>query len=59
MYHYKGNRSFPLAGLGLQYQTAKSTQFYGNISQAYRPYIYANITPATQLDKIDPDLKRQ
>jgi Fe(3+) dicitrate transport protein len=54
---YKGNKSFPLAGLGLQYQASKSTQFYANISQEYRPYLYANITPATQLDKIDPDLK--
>ncbi|HEX5150869.1 MAG TPA: TonB-dependent receptor [Parafilimonas sp.] len=54
---YSGKRNFPLAGLGLQYQAARSVQFYGNISQAYRPYIYANITPATQLDKIDPDLK--
>lgn len=55
--NYKGSRSFPLAGLGLQYQTTKTIQLYGNISQAYRPYIYANITPATQLDKVDPDLK--
>jgi Fe(3+) dicitrate transport protein len=54
---YGQNRSFPLAGLGLQYQTLKTVQFYANISQAYRPYLYANITPATQLDKIDPDLK--
>lgn len=34
---YKNKRSFPLAGVGLQYQTSKSTQFYANISQAYRP----------------------
>ncbi|SFQ34082.1 TonB-dependent receptor family protein [Parafilimonas terrae] len=54
---YKGKRSFPLAGLGLQYQVAKTVQVYGNISQAYRPYIYANITPATQLDQVDPNLK--
>ncbi len=54
---YKNKRTFPLGGVGLQYQLAKSTQFYANISQAYRPYLYANITPATQLDKIDPNLK--
>ncbi len=54
---YKARRSFPLAGLGLQYQTPKTTQLYANVSQAYRPYIYANITPATQLDVIDPNLK--
>jgi Fe(3+) dicitrate transport protein len=54
---YKQNRSFPLAGLGLQYQTWKTVQLYANVSQAYRPYLYTNITPATQLDKIDPNLK--
>ncbi len=54
---YKQKRSFPLAGLGLQYQTSKTVQLYANVSQAYRPYLYANITPATQLDKIDPNLK--
>lgn len=54
---YKQKRNFPLAGLGLQYQLNKTVQLYGNISQAYRPYLYSNITPATQLDKIDPNLK--
>ena len=54
---YKNQRNFPLAGLGLQYQTTRATQLYANISQAYRPYLYANITPATQLDQIDPNLK--
>ena len=55
--NYKGKRDFPLFGAGLQYQASSSTQFYGNISQAYRPYLYANFTPATQVDKIDPSLK--
>lgn len=54
---YKQQRNFPLVGLGLQYQLNKTIQLYGNISQAYRPYLYSNITPATQLDKIDPNLK--
>lgn len=54
---YKGDRNFPLLGLGLQYQTSTSTQLYGNISQAYRPYLYANVTPADRVDKIDPSLK--
>jgi Fe(3+) dicitrate transport protein len=55
--HYKGNRSFPLFGAGLQYQLNKIAQLYGNISQAYRPFLYANITPADRVDIIDPDLK--
>lgn len=54
---YKQNRNFPLAGLGLQLQMPGNLQLYANISQAYRPYLYANITPASRLDKIDPELK--
>ncbi len=54
---YKGNRTFPLFGIGLQLQATKSTQLYGNISQAYRPYLYANVTPADQIGVIDPNLK--
>ena len=55
--HYRGDRSFPLFGAGLQYQVGRNSEVYGNISQAYRPYLYANITPADQLGIIDPDLK--
>jgi Fe(3+) dicitrate transport protein len=54
---YRSNRSFPLFGTGLQYQVNKTTQLYSNFSQAYRPYLYANVTPADRLDKIDPALK--
>ncbi|WP_158829151.1 hypothetical protein [Mucilaginibacter lacusdianchii] len=54
---YKGNRNFPLFGTGLQYQLTHYTQLYGNVSQAYRPYLYANVTPADQLGVIDPNLK--
>ncbi|SHG81131.1 Fe(3+) dicitrate transport protein [Chryseolinea serpens] len=54
---YKGNRTFPLFGTGLQYQVSTGTQLYGNISQAYRPFLYANITPADQIGQIDPNLK--
>lgn len=54
---YKGKRIFPLFGAGLQYQLNQATQLYGNISQAYRPYLYANITPADRVDVVDPNLK--
>lgn len=54
---YSGKRSFVLAGSGFQYQSGKETQVYANISQAYRPYLYSFITPATQIGVIDPDLK--
>ncbi len=54
---YKGKRNFPLFGAGLQYQVNSVSQLYGNISQAYRPFLYANVTPSTQVDQIDPNLK--
>ncbi|WP_184544876.1 TonB-dependent receptor family protein [Mucilaginibacter sp. FT3.2] len=54
---YKGNRNFPLFGTGLQYQLHNGSQFYGNISQAYRPYLYAAVTPADNLTIIDPNIK--
>ncbi len=54
---YKGSRSFPLFGTGLQFQVNSSSQLYGNISQAYRPFLYANVTPADRVDVIDPNLK--
>ncbi len=54
---YQSTRSFPLFGTGLQYQVNNATQLYSNFSQAYRPYLYANVTPADRLDKIDPSLK--
>lgn len=55
--NYKGNRHFPLFGAGLQYQVNRRSQLYGNISQAYRPYLYSSITPADRVDIIDPNLK--
>ncbi len=54
---FAGKRNFLLFGTGLQYQLTDDTQLYGNISQAYRPYLYANITPADQLGIVDPNLK--
>jgi Fe(3+) dicitrate transport protein len=54
---YKGKRDFPLFGMGLQYQLNHYSQLYGNVSQAYRPYLYASVTPADRLDMIDPNLK--
>jgi Fe(3+) dicitrate transport protein len=54
---YTGRRNFMLSGMGLQYQASKGTQLYGNISQAFRPYLYASITPADQVGVIDPNLK--
>jgi Fe(3+) dicitrate transport protein len=54
---YAGKRNFPVFGAGLQYDLNASSQLIANISQAYRPYLYANVTPADRLDKIDPSLR--
>ncbi|HRI22799.1 MAG TPA: TonB-dependent receptor, partial [Panacibacter sp.] len=54
---YKGKRNFPLFGAGLQYQVNQYSQIYANASQAYRPYLYANATPADRVDKVDLGLK--
>ena len=53
---YNGKRTFPLFGTGLQY-SMKTGELYGNISQEYRPYLYANVTPADRLDVVDANLK--
>lgn len=54
---YKNDRNFPLFGTGLQYQFNDGNQLYGNISQAYRPFLYAAVTPADQLTIVDPNMK--
>jgi Fe(3+) dicitrate transport protein len=51
------SRNFPLFGAGLQYQVSNSNQLYGNVSQAYRPYLYAAVVPADQLTVVDKDIK--
>jgi Fe(3+) dicitrate transport protein len=47
----------PLAGLGVQFQTTKSTNIYGNISEAYEPTNYSNLTPIGVASQTDPNLK--
>ena len=54
---YQGDRHFPLFGTGVQYSVGRSAEVYGNVSQAYRPYLYASVTPADRIDQVDPGLK--
>ncbi|NHM06662.1 TonB-dependent receptor [Flavobacterium sp. CYK-4] len=49
-------RSQPLFGLGLEYKL-RTTNFYTNISQAYRPVLFSDLTPPAVTDVIDPNLK--
>ena len=51
------NRSIPLFGLGIEYKVAGNTNVYANISQAYRPIDYSQLTPIGVTSKIDPNLK--
>lgn len=47
----------PLFGLGLEYKTTSYTNLYANITEAYRPISYSELTPIGVTSKIDSDLK--
>jgi Fe(3+) dicitrate transport protein len=49
-------RNKPLLGLGLEYKW-KKTNVYANISQAFRPVLFSDLTPTAVIDVIDPNLK--
>jgi Fe(3+) dicitrate transport protein len=51
------DRSFALLGVGSQFTTTPTTNIYANISQAYRPVTYDQLTPFGSATKIDPNLK--
>jgi Fe(3+) dicitrate transport protein len=47
----------PLFGIGLEYKL-KQTNFYANISQAYRPVLFGDLNPSSNItDVVDPNLK--
>ncbi|RXR33504.1 TonB-dependent receptor [Flavobacterium piscinae] len=50
------SRSQPLFGLGMEYKFT-STNIYANITQAYRPVLFSDLTPPAVTDVIDPNLK--
>lgn len=47
----------PLFGVGLEYKTTVYSNLYANISQAYRPISYSELTPIGVTSKIDSQLK--
>jgi Fe(3+) dicitrate transport protein len=53
----KRNRGFFLAGVGAEYHLNTQTEIYANISQAYRPMQFAELTAPPGSDVIDPNLK--
>lgn len=50
------SRSQPLFGLGLEYKF-RTTNIYANITQAYRPVLFSDLTPPAVTDVIDPNLE--
>lgn len=51
------SRSFLLAGIGAEFHLTKTTEFYANYSQAYRPIQFANLQAPPTTDVVDPELK--
>ncbi len=51
------NRTYSLAGIGLEFKPSGNSSIYGNISQAYRPIDYNQLEPFGVAAKIDPNLK--
>ncbi len=49
-------RSFLLFGAGAEYHVSPTTEFYTNISQAYRPVLISDLTPPATTDIIDQNL---
>lgn len=50
------SRSQPLFGLGMEYKFT-TTNIYANITQAYRPVLFSDLTPPAVTDVIDPNLR--
>lgn len=50
------SRNQPLFGIGFEYKLL-STNFYANITQAFRPVLFSDLTPPAVTDVIDPNLK--
>lgn len=50
-------RNIPLFGIGAEYKISANTNMYANISQAYRPIDYSQLTGFGITSKIDPNLK--
>jgi Fe(3+) dicitrate transport protein len=49
-------RGFFLAGIGAEYHISKQVEAYANITQAYRPIQFANLTAPPTTIEIDPNL---
>lgn len=50
------SRGFLIGGLGLEYAITRTTSFYGNATQSYRPVQFGDLTAPPTTDVIDPNL---
>jgi Fe(3+) dicitrate transport protein len=50
-------RSFALFGAGAEYHVTENSEFYTNLSQAFRPVLISDLTPPATTDVIDPNLQ--
>jgi len=49
-------RGFLLGGIGIEYHFLRSLELYGNITEAYRPVLFADLSTPPTTDRIDPSL---
>lgn len=50
-------RGFVLAGIGTEYHLSQKTELYANITEAYRPVQFADLSSPPGGDRIDPSLQ--
>ena len=50
-------RQLLLYGIGSEFTVTEKTNIYGNYSLAYRPVMFADLTPSATTEIIDPNLK--
>ena len=50
-------RGILLAGIGTEYHVTSKTEIYANITQAYRPMQFADLTAPPTTNEIDPNLE--
>ncbi len=54
---FKLNRNFVLLGVSFSYKIQRNVEFYGGITQNYRPMIFKDLIPTEAFEKVDPNLK--
>lgn len=50
------SRNVLLYGLGAEYKLTRNSSLYSNITKAFRPVMFSDITPSATTDVVDPDL---